>query len=422
MKGDTNHSDSDVGSVVVTITPKTVKDPLIELKNDDGTDFVSCVYDGAAKEPKAVVKDGSTVIDVSEYEIRYENNTDAGNTATVNIIDKPNGNYTVSGSKTFVIQKANIVFNPAPTAADITYDGKPHELLRPGTASGGTVQYALNSATATYRDAIPTGTEAGDYTVYYKVVGDKNHNDLNDLVNQKVVVTIERKPLTDITIELTPDSFEYDGKVKMPAVTVKFTEGKIETVVPITEYDWTCSDSAPTNQGTYTITISDAADGNYDLTGVTANTATFSIGKTEQTELVIEGKPDSTIYGATFTLTTSGGSSSSAVTWSMTGPATVDTATGEVGAEFHISDRGPLSLCSSSFNYPSSSFVLRYQYKDETFSSIVYEGFFGDDSETYTQAEWQVLRDQNQRLELLMGDMGSEENVAAVRVQLNGML
>ena len=30
------------------------------------------------------------------------------------------------------------------------------------------------------------------------------------------------------------------------------------------------------------------------------------------------------IYGDTFTLTTSGGSSSSAVTWSATGPATVD--------------------------------------------------------------------------------------------------
>ncbi len=330
VEGDTNHSDSDVGSVVVTIAPKTVKDPTITLFDEKGDPLVSYTYDGSAKEPQATVVDGSTTIDAGEYVIRYENNTDAGNTATVNIIDKPGGNYTVSGSKTFVIQKANIVFNPAPTAADITYDGKPHELLRPGTASGGTVQYALNSATATYRDAIPTGTEAGDYTVYYKVEGDKNHNDLNDLVNQKVEVTIERKPLTDITIELTPDSFEYDGKVKMPAVTVKFTEGKIETVVPITEYDWTCDNAAPTDQGTYTITITDATGGNYDLTGVTANTATFTIGKTAQAPLVIEDRPATAIYGDTFTLTTSGGSSSSAVTWEATGPATVDENTGAV--------------------------------------------------------------------------------------------
>ena len=330
VKGDANHSDSDVGSVVVTISPKTVKDPLITLFDENGDPLVSYTYDGNAKEPTVTVIDGDKLIAAGEYEVRYENNTDAGNTATVNIIDKPGGNYTVTGSKTFVIQKANIVFNPAPTAADITYDGKPHELLHPGTASGGTVQYALNSATATYRDAIPTGTEAGDYTVYYKVEGDKNHNDLNDLVNQKVEVTIERKPLTDITIELTPDSFEYDSKVKMPTVTVKFTEGKIETVVPITEYDWTCSDSAPTDQGTYTITITDATGGNYDLTGVTANTATFTIGKTAQAELVIEDRPATTIYGDTFTLTTSGGSSSSAVTWEATGPATVDKNTGEV--------------------------------------------------------------------------------------------
>ena len=327
VEGDANHSDSEVGSVPVIIAPKPVNDPLIELQNDDGTAFVSCVYDGIAKEPKVVVKDYSTLIDAGEYEIRYANNIDAGNTATVNIIDKPNGNYTVKGSTTFVIEKANIVFDQDPSAAVITYDGKAHELLVPGKTSGGEVQYALKSATSRYDTAIPTATEAGKYTVYYKVVGDKNHN---DLAVQSVDVTIERKPLTDITIELTPDSFEYDGKVKLPTVAVKFKEGKTETVVPDTEYDWTCNNDSPTNQGTYTITITDAADGNYDLTNVTPNTATFSIGKTEQAPLVIEDKPKSTIYGATFTLTASGGSSSSAVTWEATGPATVDENTGEV--------------------------------------------------------------------------------------------
>ena len=323
VQGDDNHSDSNVGSVTVTIAPKTVKDPTITLFDENGDPLVSYTYNGNAKEPQVTVVDGSALIRADEYEIRYENNTDAGNTATVNIIDKPGGNYTVTGSKTFVIQKANIVFNPAPSAAVITYDGKDHELLVPGTTSGGEVQYALNSATSTYTAAIPQATLAGDYTVYYKVVGDKNHN---DLAVQSVPVTIQRKPLTGIIIELTPNSFEYDGTVKMPAITVK--DGK--TVLPEEEYTWTCDVPSPTNQGTYTITISDAADGNYDLTGVTANTATFSIGKTEQTELVIEGKPDSTIYGDTFTLTTSGGSSSSAVTWEATGPATVDENTGTV--------------------------------------------------------------------------------------------
>ena len=323
VEGDANHSDSNVGSVVVTISPKTVKDPLITLLDENGDPLVSYTYDGNAKEPQVTVVDGSTTIDVGEYDIRYENNTDAGNTATVNIIDRPGGNYTVTGSKTFVIQKANIVFNPAPSAAVITYDGKAHELLIPGTTSGGEVQYALNSATSKYDTAIPTKTEAGDYTVYYKVVGDKNHN---DLAVRSVPVTIQRKQLTDITIELTPNSFEYDGTVKLPTVTVK--DGK--TVLPEEEYTWACDVPSPKDQGTYTITITDKAGGNYDLTKVTANTATFSIGKTAQAPLVIEGKPTATIYGGTFKLTTSGGSSSSAVTWEATGPATVDENTGEV--------------------------------------------------------------------------------------------
>ena len=309
--------------MTVTIAPKTVKDPTIELFVEEGKPLVSYTYDGNAKEPTVVVKDGSDIIGETEYNVIYSDNINAGK-ATVNITDNPKGNYTVTGSATFVISKADITFNPAPTAADITYDGKPHELLVPGTTAGGEVLYALNSPTSTYSDAIPTATEAGEYTVHYKVVGDENHN---DFAVQSVDVTIQRKPLTAITIELTPDSFEYDGTVKLPTVTVK--DGK--TVLPEEEYTWTCDVPSPKDQGTYTITISDAANGNYDLNGVSANTATFSIGKTAQAELVIEGKPNAVIYGNTFILTTSGGSSGSAVTWSVAGTAaTVDAATGEV--------------------------------------------------------------------------------------------
>ena len=322
VAGDANHSDSDVGHVSVTIAPKRVDNPTIELLDEHGDPLVSYTYDGTAKKPKAVVKDGSTVIDAGEYNIVYDDNIDAGS-ATVNITAKPNGNYTVTGSTTFVIQKADIVFNPEPKAANLTYDGMVHELLVPGTASGGEVLYALNSASSTYGAAIPTGINAGAYTVYYKVVGDENHN---SLAVQSVSVTIQRKPLTDIAIELNPDAFEYDGTVKLPAVTVK--DGK--TVLPEEEYTWTCDVASPSNQGTYTITISDAPGGNYDLTGVTANTAAFTIGQTAQTPLAIEDKPDAAVYGDTFTLTTSGGSSGSAVTWSASDAATVDPSTGEV--------------------------------------------------------------------------------------------
>ena len=323
--GDSNHSDSDVDSVKVTIAPKRVDDPTIELL--DGTNpLVSYTYDGSAKKPKAVVKDGSTVIDPDEYNIVYSDNTDAGH-GTVNITDKPDGNYTVTGSATFVINKADIVFNPAPTAATLTYDGTAQELLAPGTTTGGTVLYALNSATSAYSDAIPTGVNAGTYNVYYKVAGDKNHNDL--AVQGPVAVTIGRKPLTAVTIELTPDSFQYDGTVHLPTVTVK--DG--DTALPSSEYSWACSNydtgievPAPKEGGTYTITVSDKDGGNYDLTKVTANTATFTISKAKQEELVIEGKPEQVYYGDTFKLTTSGGSGDGTVTWgAVGGKADIDT-------------------------------------------------------------------------------------------------
>lgn len=316
VQGDGNHSDSLSDSVEVTIAPKGVT-PTIELQNDDGTPFVSCTYDGNAKEPKVVVKDGSTVIAEGEYTIVYSNNKDAG-PATVSITDNPNGNYTVTGSATFEILKADIV-DPAPSAANLTYNGEAQALLIPGTTSGGTIYYALRTSTSEYHDYIPTGVNAGDYKVYYKVTGDKNHN---DFPITEVPVTIHRKPLTNITIELTPAAFAYDGAEKMPAITVK--DGK--TILPEEEYTWTCTPSKPINEGTYTIEIADAAGGNYDLTGVTDNTADFTIGKIPQDELVIEGKPPVTNYGDSFQLTMSGGSANGAVTWNASGPAAVDAA------------------------------------------------------------------------------------------------
>ena len=99
-----------------------------------------------------------------------------------------------------------------------------------------------------------------------------------------------------------------------------------------------------------------------------------------------------------------------------------NTATGEWGTEHYISDRGPLSLTASSFRYPSGYLVLRYHYKDETWFDIEYNCSSQAGEYTPTQAEWQALRDQNQRLELLMNELGSAENVAAVRAYLNKML
>lgn len=64
----------------------------------------------------------------------------------------------------------------------LTGNGSAQALITAGTASGGTMQYALGtsatkSPTSGWSTKIPTGTDAGTYYVWYKAVGDKDHTD-----------------------------------------------------------------------------------------------------------------------------------------------------------------------------------------------------------------------------------------------------
>ena len=90
------------------------------------------------------------------------------------------------------------VVEEAPTAKDLTYTGSAQELVNPGDASGGTMQYSLDGTN--YSPDIPTGTDVGEYIVYYKVVGDADHSDTEPAT---VSVTIEEAgqeiELTDIS-------------------------------------------------------------------------------------------------------------------------------------------------------------------------------------------------------------------------------
>ena len=86
------------------------------------------------------------------------------------------GYSTVQGSKKIVITKAAGKVTP-PTAKALKYTGNAQELVNAGSSTTGQIQYKVG-ATGTYSTKIPTGTDVGTYTVYYKVVGDSNHNDV----------------------------------------------------------------------------------------------------------------------------------------------------------------------------------------------------------------------------------------------------
>ena len=83
-----------------------------------------------------------------------------------------------------------------PDSDALVYNGKAQALVEAGTVVGGTLQYFLGDK-APDKDGdwsadIPTGTDAGNYTVWYRVKGDKNHNDSDPA---SLSVTIEKKPL-----------------------------------------------------------------------------------------------------------------------------------------------------------------------------------------------------------------------------------
>ena len=91
---------------------------------------------------------------------------------------------------------------------------------------------------------------------------------------QSISYTLTINPIvvTNPTIELSQDSYTYDGNAKTPTVTVK--DGNV--IIPSTEY--TVSYNNNTNVGTATVTITDKEGGNYTINGST----TFTISESQQ--------------------------------------------------------------------------------------------------------------------------------------------
>ena len=124
---------------------------------------------------------------------------------------------TVTGTVTIKVNKATPTFN-APTAQEnLTYTGQEQALITAGSVtSGGTMQYSLTE-NGTYSPDIPTGTDAGEYTVWYRVIGDENHNDTTPA---SVAVRIGKKPLTITGV--TAVSKPYDGTTNANISSVTF--------------------------------------------------------------------------------------------------------------------------------------------------------------------------------------------------------
>ena len=220
-----------------------------------------------------------------------------------------------------ISQAAGSVTAPA-VKTGLVYNGKEQALLGTLPASStGTVHYSLDGTN--YTGTPPTGKEAGTYTVSYKVVGDKNHLDVEaqsiqvKIEKLDITVTAENKTsrvgqaLAELTYTYTPELAAGDA----------FT-GTLGT------------NANPDAAGSYSITQGDLAlNENYTI-DFRAGTYTVA-DKQAQSDFRFESIPSavSKTYGdPDFSAVAIGAAPGSIVTYESSEPAVaaVDSATGKV--------------------------------------------------------------------------------------------
>lgn len=164
--------------------------------------------------------------------------TDAGNyTATASALSNANYELPADNTTSFSIAKAASSVATVPTANTLTYTGSAQALVTAGAASGGTMQYSLDNQT--FAETVPTGTNVGSYTVYYKVVGDANHENAE---GGQVVVAIAKADATVTFASKTAsgkmgEAFTAPKVTTSPAdLTLAYTSSntKVATVDPST--------------------------------------------------------------------------------------------------------------------------------------------------------------------------------------------
>ena len=218
------------------------------------TNVVDPTYTGSPLETFIQVYDGSTPLTQgTDYTVSFSNNILAAslsdeNAPTVTVTGI--GNYDGTVSTTFNIFKADVTLTAPTAASNLVYNGQPQTLLSSGATVDGPgdmtdvkILYSIDQQTWT--EDICTGTDAKEYTVYYKVDGGANHNDIEAA---SLTVTISPAELTAVT--LVSDKLAYNEQEQAAQVqTVK--AGDI--TVPADGFDVT--DNKGTNVGNYTAKV-----------------------------------------------------------------------------------------------------------------------------------------------------------------------
>lgn len=160
----------------------------------------------------------------------------------------------------FKIDRANAAFTTVPAAVEnLVYTGDALNLITAGVVDGGTMQYKLGD-NGTWSSDIPTATNAGEYTVYYKALGDDNHSDLIDDEKQQLTVTIAKAD-AQVTAPTAKTGLTYNGESQALIVAGSALGATIE--YKLGDGEWTTNIPSATDAGEYTVAWKAVADDNY---------------------------------------------------------------------------------------------------------------------------------------------------------------
>lgn len=247
-----------VANVSYTIAPKELTNPTIEVEAGSKYNY------GKDLTPKVTVKDGDKEISADEYNISYENNINAG-VATVKITDKEGGNYIISGSTTFTIDRneylgsksaavtvrnGNINTNVTVPLPDLP-DGAVYNT--PATTASFISNMKVSGTTLTFSTTDqPDGTKA---EITIPVSESNNYNAYT--VTVSVTIKDKDKDNTSMTVSQTGCTY---GET-LPDYTL---QGKPQTAGEDTVLysgtlakggSYTAQAAKPTEAGSYTITV-----------------------------------------------------------------------------------------------------------------------------------------------------------------------
>ena len=260
----------------ITVNWEKVKKPTVESKVYTGQTLTANISENGLY----TVKENNGGIDVNEYVVQ------------LTLKDPTNYRWedgTIDTTVKFNITQATPVVTK-PTTKTLTYNGSEQELVNAASTNGGTVKYSLDNKN--WSTSIPTGKAAKEYTVYYKVEGNKNFKDVDvkEITNKINPRTIDLKWNKELT---------YNGKEQLPTATVSnLADGdECEVIVDGNQHK---------NAGTYEATATKVSNQNYKLpenvtTSYTIGKKTLSIEDLKAVNRKYNGTSEVALQGGTLT-------------------------------------------------------------------------------------------------------------------------